>query len=118
MGAVHPISPHRHVGEETSIAINGEEVTIMHLPGHTECELVVYHPRSRVLFAGDAINQRAGPGHDVRRSAQTGGSGSSGSRDCGSSTIETIVPGHGELCGPEIIDEHIVTLEERIAEAV
>ena len=36
VGSVHPISPHRHVGEETSIAINGEELTIMHVPGHTE----------------------------------------------------------------------------------
>jgi len=61
VGSVHPVSPHRHVGEETSIAINGEEVTVLHMPGHTECQLAVYHPKSRILFAGDAINERAGP---------------------------------------------------------
>jgi len=117
VGSVHPISPHRHVGEETSIAINGEEVTILHLPGHAECELVVYHPRSRILFAGDAINERAGPvpmfgeAADWRRWVV-------GLEKLKKLEIETIVPGHGEICGPDIIDDHIATLEKRIAEAV
>lgn len=116
VGNVHPVSPHRHVGEETSIAINGEEVTIMHLPGHTESELVVYHPRTRILFAGDAINERAGPvtmfgdARDWRRWV-------AGLERLKKLDIEFIVPGHGEICGPEIIDGHIDALEKKIAEA-
>jgi glyoxylase-like metal-dependent hydrolase (beta-lactamase superfamily II) len=31
--------------------------------------------------------------------------------------VEKIVPGHGKVCGPEIIDGHIQALEKRIAEA-
>jgi len=61
VGNVHPVAPHRHVAEELSLAINGDEIAMIHLPGHTRCELVVYHPRSKVLFAGDAINAKAGP---------------------------------------------------------
>ena len=116
VGSVHPVSPHRHVGEETSIAINGEEVTVLHLPGHTECQLAVYHPKSRILFAGDAINERAGPvtifsdASDWRRWV-------AGLEKLKKLEIETIVPGHGELCGPEIIDDHIAALEKKIAEA-
>jgi cyclase len=117
IGSVHPISPHRHVGEETSIAINGEEVTIIHLPGHTECELVAYHPRTRILFAGDAINERAGPvtmfgdARDWRKWVV-------GLERLKKLEIETIVPGHGEISGPDIIDDHIAKLETKIAEAV
>jgi cyclase len=116
VGSVHPISPHRHVGEETSIAINGEEVTIMHLPGHTECELVSYHPRTKILFAGDAINERAGPvtmfggPSDWRKWV-------AGLERLKKLEIETVVPGHGEICGPGIIDDHIEALEKKIAAA-
>ena len=28
--------------------------------------------------------------------------------------IQTIVPGHGEICGPDIIDDHIAKLEKKI----
>jgi len=116
VGSVHPVSPHRHVGEETSIAVNGEEVTIMHLPGHTESEVVVYHPKTRTLFAGDAINQRAGP---VTMFGDVGDwrKWVGGLERLKKLEIETIVPGHGEICGPDIIDEHIAALEKKIAEA-
>jgi cyclase len=114
VGNVHPISPHRHVGEETSIAINGEEVTIIHLPGHTDSEVVVYHPKSKVLFAGDAINGRAGPvtmfgdPGDWRRWI-------AGLEKLKKLEIESVVPGHGDVCEPGIIDDHIEKLESKIA---
>ena len=116
IGNVHPISPHRHVGEETSIAVNGEEVTIIHLPGHTESELVIYHPKTRILFAGDAINERAGP---VTMFGDTGDwrKWVVGLEKLKKLEIQQIVPGHGEITGPEIIDDHIEKLEHKIAEA-
>jgi cyclase len=113
VGNVHPISPHRHVGEETSIAINGEEITIIHLPGHTECQVVAYHPKSQILFAGDAINERAGPVTmfgDVNDWRKWVG----GLEKLKKLEIQTIVPGHGEICGPDIIDDHIAKLEKKI----
>ena len=117
VGFVHPVSPHRLVGEELSLAVNGEEITIMHLPGHVSSEVVVYHPRTRVLFAGDAINEKAGPVTmfgDVRdwRKWVTG------LEKLRKMEIERIVPGHGDIAGPDIIDDHIETLEEKIAAAL
>jgi cyclase len=117
IGNVHPISPHRHVGDEVSLAINGEEIVIMHCPGHAPCELVVYHPRTRTLYAGDAINETAGPVTmfgDVREWRRW----IAGLEKLRKLEIETIVPGHGEICGRDIIDTHIATLERKIAEAV
>ena len=116
IGNVHPVSPHRHVGDEVSLAINGEDVVIMHCPGHAPSELVVYHPRTKTVYTGDAINERAGPVTmfgDVRdwRKWVTG------LEKLRKLEIETVVPGHGETCGPDIIGTHIEALERKIAEA-
>jgi cyclase len=116
VGAVHPVAPHRHVGEEVSLAVNGEEVRVLHLPGHARCELVVYHPRTKTLFAGDAVNEKAGPvtmfgdAKDWRRWV-------GGLERLRRLEIERIVPGHGNVCGPAVIDGHIAALEKRIAAA-
>jgi cyclase len=116
VGSVHPVSPHRVVGEEVSLAINGEEITITHLPGHAPSELVIYHPKTKILFAGDAINERAGPVtmfSDVREWRKW----VAGLEKLKRLEIEGVVPGHGDVCGPGIIDDHIAALEKRIAEA-
>jgi cyclase len=117
VGLVHPVAPHRHVGEEVSLAINGEEINIMHLPGHVPSELVIYHPQSKTLFAGDAINERAGPVTmfgDVREWRKW----IAGLEKLKKMEIDRIVPGHGDVCGPDIIDQHIEELERRIAETI
>jgi glyoxylase-like metal-dependent hydrolase (beta-lactamase superfamily II) len=106
----------RHVGEGVSLAVNGEEIHVMHLPGHTRCELVVYHPRTRTLFAGDAINEKAGP-VTMFGDAKEWRHWVSGLEKLKKLEIERIVPGHGSVCGPEIIDAHIQTIEKRIAGA-
>lgn len=116
VGSVHPVMPHRQVGEEISLAVNGEMVQVIHLPGHARCELVVYHPRTRTLFAGDAVNERAGPVtlfgdmRDWRRWII-------GLERLRKLEIERVVPGHGKVCGPEIIEAHIEALGKRIAAA-
>jgi cyclase len=117
VGNVHPVAPHRHVGDEVALAINGEEVAIMHLPGHAPSEVVVYHPRTKTLFAGDAINEKAGPVTmfgDVREWRKW----ISGLEKLDKLGIERIVPGHGDVCGPEIIGRHIEALEQKIGEAL
>jgi cyclase len=116
VGSVHPVAPHRHVGDEVSLAINGEEVVISHLPGHTPSELVAYHPRTKTLFAGDAINEKAGP-VTMFGDAKEWRKWVAGLEKLKKLEIERIVPGHGNVCGPDIIDTHIKTLEGRIKEA-
>ena len=116
IGAVHPVAPHRHVGEEVSLAVNGEESHVIHVPGHTRCELVVYHPKTKILFAGDAINEKAGP-VTIFGDAKEWRRWIGGLERLKKLDIEKVVPGHGKVCGPEIIDAHIQTLEKRIAAA-
>jgi len=116
VGFVHPVSPHRLVGEELSLAINGEEIAIIHLPGHVPSEVVVYHPRTRTLFAGDAINERAGP-VTMFGDAREWRKWVVGLEKLKKMEITKIVPGHGEIAGPEIIDDHIATLKGKIEAA-
>jgi cyclase len=115
VGNVHPVAPHRHVGDEMSLAVNGEEITMMHCPGHAKSEIVIYHPRTRTLYAGDAINSIAGPVTmfgDVRDWRKW----VIGLEKLKKLEIDVIVPGHGDICGPEAIDAHIETLESKIEE--
>lgn len=115
--SVHPVSPHRHVAEELSLAVNGHEILILHLPGHAPSELVIYHPESRVLFAGDAVNEKAGP---VTMFGDVGEwrKWVAGLKKIQKFEIERIVPGHGNICGPETIDSHIEALERKIEQAL
>lgn len=116
VGNVHPVAPHRHVGEEMSLAVNGEEVIIMHCPGHVRCEIVVYHPRTRTLYAGDAVNAKAGPVtmfgdvEDWRKWVI-------GLEKLRKLEVETVVPGHGDVCGPDVLDSHIAILQKKIDES-
>jgi cyclase len=117
VGNVHPVAPHRHVGDEMALAVNGEEITMMHCPGHTRSEIAVYHPRTKTLYAGDAINELAGPVTmfgDVRDWRKW----VIGLEKLKKLDIETVVPGHGDVCGPEIIDSHIEALETKIENAL
>lgn len=117
VGNVHPVAPHRHVGDEMSLAINGEEIVIMHCPGHAPSELVVYHPRTKTLYAGDAINETAGPVTmfgDIREWRKW----VAGLEKLRKMEIDKIVPGHGDVCGPEIIDSHIEALERKIGDTL
>lgn len=116
VGNVHPVAPHRHIGDEMSLAVNGEEIVMMHCPGHTVSEIVIYHPRTKTLYAGDAINEVAGPVtmfSDVREWRKW----VAGLEKIKKFEIETIVPGHGEVCEPDIIDSHIEALEKKIEES-
>ncbi len=94
----------------------GEEVIIMHCPGHTRSEVIAYHPSTCTLFAGDAINQTAGP---VTMFGDVGDwrKWVLGLERLKKLEIETIVPGHGEVCGPDIIDSHIEALERKIEQS-
>jgi len=91
-------------------------VQALHLPGHAKCELVVYHPRTKTLFAGDAINEKAGP-VTMFGDAKEWRRWVTGLERLKKLEISTIGPGHGSVCGPEIIDSHIQSLEKKIAEA-
>jgi glyoxylase-like metal-dependent hydrolase (beta-lactamase superfamily II) len=102
--------PDRLIEEDTCLRVDGEEIQLLACPGHVPLELCVYVPRSRVLFAGDAVDEGTAP--------NTRFAGPAGRaewvrhlRRLRLLEIDVVVPGHGALCGKQEIDRNIAVLE-------
>lgn len=75
-------------------------------PAHTTNDVVVWLPGSRVLFAGDVVSNGVTP--FMMMGSITGSlSALESLRELGA---ETIVPGHGSIGGPELLDENAAYL--------
>jgi glyoxylase-like metal-dependent hydrolase (beta-lactamase superfamily II) len=101
-GDVAVTLPTELVADAVELDLGGRRVTIFHPgPAHTFGDLVAWLPEERVLFAADLAFQGAHPLLAV---------GSvHGYRDALGRLLElepqTVVPGHGEVRGPELLEE-------------
>lgn len=89
--------------DRLSMFIDDLEVELIHFghPAHTTNDIVAWIPERGVLFSGDLIFKDGTP--FVLQGSVAGWIESLGMmRSLGA---ETIVPGHGEICGPEAIEE-------------
>ena len=93
---------------ELEIEIGSSTVRLMHVGGHCTDQTIAYLPKQRVLFASDNIIHEkppyTGDGDlftwiEALRSMQR-------------LDVETVIPGHGSVGGPELIDAKITYLEE------
>ncbi|MBU7017762.1 MAG: MBL fold metallo-hydrolase [Theionarchaea archaeon] len=99
-----------HFIEKDTILFD-DEVHVLFTPGHVSSELSVYHPDSKTLFAGDTIYEGMSP------NTRFGGSNEwrtwiSHLERIKKLDIDTIVPGHGNLCSKDEIDNNINYLKE------
>lgn len=51
-----PPAPHLTFDVELRITVGGETVHLLHAPGHAPDQLVIYHPASALLWAGDMLS--------------------------------------------------------------
>ncbi len=105
--------PDEAIDQDTLLNIDGEEIRVLVTPGHVPSELSVYHPASKILFAGDTIYE----GSEL--TTRFGGQADwkiwiSQLERLKKFEIATIVPGHGKLCGEEEIDRNIGYLRSEI----
>jgi cyclase len=87
----------------------GDEIHLLSVPGHTPGDIAVYHPRSKVLFAGDAILEGMDP--YVRPDSISIKTWIKNLERLKKLDIEWILPGHGALSKPDIIDSNIQFLK-------
>lgn len=94
------VQPEIAVGKAMALWCGGQQIDILHLGGHTAATLGVYLPEQRVLFSGDLLVNGRHPY-----------AGDACSRQWLESLqlvrtldVATIVPGHGQPGGPEIIE--------------
>ena len=111
LGDVKLFLPDKTFTEDTSLQIDGDSILLLHTPGHVPSEITVYHPKSKTLFAGDTIyegmplNTKFGGQKEWRMWIQS-------LEKLDELDIETIVPGHGRICGIDEIQRNITYLED------
>jgi glyoxylase-like metal-dependent hydrolase (beta-lactamase superfamily II) len=92
---------------EDRYEINGIEMT--RLGGHTDCSSVVYVPEDRVLFAGDLMFAKTFPwAGDPTADPDTW---IEAFKRMLAMDVETIVPGHGPLCGKDEVRTQLAWFE-------
>ncbi len=99
--------PDQTITQDTVLDL-GEEIHLLSVPGHTPGDIAVYHPRSKVLFAGDAILEGMDP--YVRPDSISIKTWIKNLERLKKLDIEWILPGHGALSKPDIIDSNILFL--------
>ena len=100
--------PDQTITKDTVLDL-GEEIRLLSVPGHTPGDIAVYHPRSKVLFAGDAILEGMDP--YVRPDSIDIKTWIKNLERLKKLDIEWILPGHGALSRPDIIDFNIQFLK-------
>lgn len=107
---VELVDPDVLIDRETKLTVDTEEVHIIPTPGHTETNLCVYLPRSKILFGGDTLysgylpTTRFATKELQKRWIKS-------LKRLKSLDIDIIVPGHGPPCGKEVIEKHTQYLE-------
>jgi cyclase len=107
LGNVVLSRPEQTIIRDTTLNL-GEEIRFLSVPGHTPEDIAVYHPRSKVLFAGDAILE--GMDSYVRPDSISIKTWIKNLERLRELDIEWILPGHGTLSKPDIIDSNILFL--------
>lgn len=109
LGDVLLSKPDRIITGDTVLDLS-EEIQILSVPGHTPSDIAVYHPRSKVLFAGDAILEGMDP--YVRPDSIDIGTWISNLERLKKLDIDWVCPGHGALSTPDIIESNIEYLRK------
>jgi len=109
LGEVVLSLPDRLIEEDTILHVDGEEIHLLATPGHVRSELGVYCPRSKVLFAGDAIYEGMSPNTRFAGAAERA-AWVRQLRRLRELDIDVIVPGHGKVCDKTEIDRNIALL--------
>lgn len=104
LGKVILSRPDQTITQDTTLDL-GDEIQILSIPGHTPSDIAVYHPRSKVLFAGDAILEGMDP--YIRQDSTSIRTWIRNLERLKELDINWVLPGHGVLSKPEIIDSNI-----------
>jgi len=89
-----------------------DEIKILSVPGHTPGDIAVYHSKSKVLFTGDIVVEGRDP--RIRPDSIKVETWISNLERLKELDIEWIVPGHGAVSKPDIIDSNIHYLEKQL----
>ena len=105
-------------GSGNTLSVGSVKVSTHHFgPGHTDNDLVIHMPEHNIIHAGDLLFNKLHPFIDASAGATARGwivSLRAMRKLCDEET--TVIPGHGEIAGAEIIDTQITYFESLISE--
>lgn len=94
--------------EHLDLHLGGLKVKLFHLPGHSPGGMGVYVPEERVVFATDTIFR----GRKSWLHEATPDQWLASLKRLGELEVDTIVPGHGELCHKDYLAEQAGIIEK------
>lgn len=111
LGDIVLSKPEQTITENTILDL-GEEIQLFSVPGHTPGDIAVYHPRSKVLFGGDAILEGMDP--YIRPDSIDLQTWIKNLELLKELDVEWVVPGHGAISKSDIIDSNILFLQKQM----
>jgi cyclase len=104
LGKVILSRPEQTITHDTTLNL-GDEIQLLSVPGHTPGDIAIYHQRSKLLFAGDAVLEGMDP--YIRQDSISIKTWIQNLERLKELDIEWVLPGHGALSRPDIIDSNI-----------
>ena len=100
--------PTQWVKDSLIMQVGDETVTILNLGfnAHTQSDVVVYLRNRKMIFTGDLVLNGSAPGMFQRYNSSSKGYLASFDTMESRFDIKTVVPGHGEVGGREVIDTY------------
>lgn len=98
--------------EKMMLSVGDVDFELFHTPGHTKNTIAVYLPQQEVLFCGDSICEAGIPSFVDANTYDWLDTISKIEK----MKIRYLVTGHGEMCGPEVIDRFRQELLDVIGE--
>ncbi|MBU2498428.1 MAG: MBL fold metallo-hydrolase [Proteobacteria bacterium] len=94
--------------ESLSLFLGGQTVKLFHLPGHSEGGMAVYIPAEKVVFTTDIVfHRRKSWLHEATPSRWL-----ESLKKLRELDVDVIVPGHGDLCKKDYLDEQAAVVEK------
>jgi cyclase len=102
-GDLEPSAPTVTFSERLDVHVGERRVELHHFPdaAHTRSDVIAWLPEERLLFAGDLVFNGGTPFVVM---GSVAGSSARRRRRLRALEARTIVPGHGGVCGPEVLD--------------
>lgn len=107
------IPPSILLASELAIDAGGLTLCLHHVPGHTADSVLVHIPELETLLAGDFAE---GPIPSLNEPGYIRGWPTLLRRWAGAA-VRTVVPGHGEIGGPDLLVRNAVYIEELVGQA-
>lgn len=103
-----PKPPSITFSERLTLYLGEHSFELMHLPGHTLGQIGVYIPQEKVVFTGDNFANGVRPSLAYAYPYEWVNS----LKKLLSMEVDWVVPGHGQICGKDKMQEFVAFLEE------